>query len=158
MRVLGFERFELGGHARGASHDHSRIIRRSYHTEHYVRLTAAAYDAWREVKRRPASSACGSPEGSTCSRAGAAIDATTYTAAMEAAGVPFDRVDGADVRRRWPAIEVATTSSACTRRRPASSRPIGRCRCCNDSPPSLGADLRGGCGCGSCARSTTEWS
>ena len=31
-------------------HDHSRIIRRSYHTEHYVRLAAAAYDAWREVE------------------------------------------------------------------------------------------------------------
>ncbi len=29
--VTGFEQFELG-HARGASHDHSRIIRRSYHT------------------------------------------------------------------------------------------------------------------------------
>ena len=50
QRVIGFERFELGGHARGASHDHSRIIRRSYHTEQYVRLTAGAYDAWREVE------------------------------------------------------------------------------------------------------------
>ena len=30
-RVLGLEQFELGHH-RGASHDHARIIRRSYHT------------------------------------------------------------------------------------------------------------------------------
>ena len=29
--VTGFEQFELG-HVRGASHDHSRIIRRTYHT------------------------------------------------------------------------------------------------------------------------------
>ena len=50
QRVLGLEQFELGGHHRGASHDHSRIIRRSYHTEHYVRLTADAYGAWREVE------------------------------------------------------------------------------------------------------------
>src|SRR5262245_35124718 len=50
LRVVGLERFDLGGHHRGASHDHSRILRRSYHTEHYVRLTAAAYSAWREVE------------------------------------------------------------------------------------------------------------
>ena len=49
--VVGFEQFELG-HVRGASHDHSRIIRRSYHTPEYVRLTAGAYDAWREVEAR----------------------------------------------------------------------------------------------------------
>ena len=37
--VLGLEQFELG-HARGASHDTSRILRHSYHTPAYVRLTA----------------------------------------------------------------------------------------------------------------------
>ena len=47
--VVGFEQFELG-HVRGASHDHSRIIRRSYHTPGYVRLAAEAYDAWRTVE------------------------------------------------------------------------------------------------------------
>jgi hypothetical protein len=35
-RVLGLEQFPLGHH-RGASHDHARIIRRSYHTPGYVR-------------------------------------------------------------------------------------------------------------------------
>jgi len=45
--VIGLERFELGGHHHGASHDHSRIIRHSYHTPHYVDLTRLAYDAWR---------------------------------------------------------------------------------------------------------------
>ena len=49
-RVVAFEQFELG-HVRGASHDHSRIIRRSYHTAGYVALTAAAYEAWRAVER-----------------------------------------------------------------------------------------------------------
>jgi len=34
--VLGLERFEFG-HERGASQDHSRIIRLSYHTPSYVR-------------------------------------------------------------------------------------------------------------------------
>ena len=47
--VVGFEQFELG-HVRGASHDHSRIIRRSYHTPGYVELTAEAYSAWETVE------------------------------------------------------------------------------------------------------------
>ncbi|MEI6402939.1 MAG: FAD-dependent oxidoreductase, partial [Actinomycetota bacterium] len=49
VQVLGLEQFELG-HVRGASHDHSRIIRRSYHTPGYVELTAEAYDAWQTVE------------------------------------------------------------------------------------------------------------
>src|SRR3954454_12646235 len=43
--VLGRERFDLG-HSRGASHDTSRILRHSYHTPGYVRLTQEAYDDW----------------------------------------------------------------------------------------------------------------
>jgi sarcosine oxidase len=48
-RVLGLEQFELG-HRRGASHDHARIIRRSYHTPGYVRLAGLAYRAWAELE------------------------------------------------------------------------------------------------------------
>src|SRR5688500_16432815 len=47
--VVAREQFELG-HVRGASHDHSRIIRRSYHTTDYVALTAAAYETWQIVE------------------------------------------------------------------------------------------------------------
>src|SRR4029453_5950883 len=47
--ALGLERFELG-HDRGASHDHSRIIRLSYHTPAYVRFAEDAYRAWAEVE------------------------------------------------------------------------------------------------------------
>jgi sarcosine oxidase len=50
VSVVGLEQFELG-HVRGASHDHSRIIRRSYHTPGYVELTAEAYAAWEAVER-----------------------------------------------------------------------------------------------------------
>src|SRR5690606_24753460 len=50
VSVVGLEQFELG-HGRGASHDHSRIIRRSYHTPGYVELTAEAYAAWASVER-----------------------------------------------------------------------------------------------------------
>ncbi len=106
QRVLGLEQFELGGHHRGASHDHSRIIRRSYHTEHYVRLTAGAYDAWREVEALSGEQCVWVTGGLDLFPPGAAIDAATYTSAMRAVGVLFEVVDGAEVRRRWPAITV----------------------------------------------------
>ena len=41
LSVIGLEQFELG-HARGASHDSSRILRHSYHTPAYVDLTFTA--------------------------------------------------------------------------------------------------------------------
>ena len=47
--MLGLERFELG-HANGASADHSRIIRLSYHRPDYVRLAKRAYATWAEVE------------------------------------------------------------------------------------------------------------
>ena len=49
-RVVGLDRFPLG-HANGASHDTSRILRHSYHTPAYVRLTQQAYDDWARLER-----------------------------------------------------------------------------------------------------------
>ena len=48
--VLGLEQFAIG-HVRGASQDHSRIIRLSYHAPIYVRLAQHAYRAWAELER-----------------------------------------------------------------------------------------------------------
>ena len=106
LGVLGLERFGLHGHDRGASHDHSRIIRRSYHDARYVRLTAAAYDAWREVEAMSGEQCVWTTGGLDLFPPGAAIDASTYVAAMTAEGVPFDVLDGTEVRRRWPTLAV----------------------------------------------------
>ena len=43
--VLVLEQFELGND-RGASEDHSRIIRHSYHSADYTALTPAAFQTW----------------------------------------------------------------------------------------------------------------
>src|SRR6185436_1052753 len=40
------------GHRNGASQDHSRIIRLSYHRPDYVRLAKRAYATWAEVEAR----------------------------------------------------------------------------------------------------------
>ena len=48
-RVLGLEQFEFG-HARGSSHDRSRIIRLSYFTPAYVQMAKEAYRAWASLE------------------------------------------------------------------------------------------------------------
>jgi sarcosine oxidase len=108
--VIGLERFELGGHHRGASHDHSRIIRHSYHTEHYVRLTHGAYDAWREVEAASDETCVHITGGIDLFPHDAAIDIDTYRDAMLAAGIDFDELSPADVMRRWPAWHVAANT------------------------------------------------
>lgn len=105
-RVIGFEQFELG-HVRGASHDTSRIIRHSYHTPHYVQATFGAYDAWAEVERASGRELVTITGGVDLFPSAAAIDASTYRDSLAAIGVPFEWVDGAEVRRRWPGFAVA---------------------------------------------------
>lgn len=100
-RVVGLEQFELG-HERGASQDHSRIIRLSYHTPGYVRLAHAAYDAWDLLAADTGEQVVEVTGGLDLFPAGAAIDPSDYTAAMTAEGVPFEVLDGATVRERWP--------------------------------------------------------
>ena len=101
-RVLGLERFELG-HANGASADHSRIIRLSYHRPDYVRLAKRAYATWAEVQAE----AGGDPivtvtGGLDLWPDGAAIPKVDYTASLAGEDVPFDLLDAAEVMRRWP--------------------------------------------------------
>jgi sarcosine oxidase len=107
VSVVGFEQFELG-HVRGASHDHSRIIRRSYHTPEYVRLTADAYDAWRSVEADGSRPIITTTGGIDLFPPGAAIDHHTYTSSLAAESVPFEWIDGAEVCRRWPAFSHGT--------------------------------------------------
>lgn len=102
-KVVGLEQFELG-HVRGASHDHSRIIRRSYNTAHYVRLTAEAFAAWRGVEADAGESVITLTGGIDMFPDGAFIDSRAYTAALTEARVPFEWIDAAEIRRRWPAF------------------------------------------------------
>ena len=101
--VVGFEQFELG-HVRGASHDHSRIIRRSYHTPEYVRLAAQAYDAWRAVEAESRQRMITITGGVDLFPVDAAIDHSTYTHSLDVEHVPYEWIDGAEIRRRWPAF------------------------------------------------------
>src|SRR2546426_282593 len=99
--VLGLEQFELG-HDRGASQDHSRIIRLSYHTPGYVRLAREAYRSWAEVERESEAPLLVRTGGLDLWPAGAAIPMADYTSSMATCGVPFEELDAIEVMRRWP--------------------------------------------------------
>ena len=90
--VIGFERFALGGHIHGASHDHSRIIRHSYHTPHYVDLTHRAYDAWHEVEVESGETCVHVTGGIDLFPQDAAIGIETYRDSMRACDVAFDEL------------------------------------------------------------------
>jgi sarcosine oxidase len=104
-RVLGLEQFELGHH-RGASHDHARIIRRSYHTPGYVRLAGLAYQAWAELEWEAEERLLVTTGGLDLFPASSAIPPGPYRASLEACGVPYQWLDAAEVMRRWPAFRL----------------------------------------------------
>src|SRR3954453_21838868 len=101
--VVGVEQFELG-HDRGASHDTSRILRRSYHTPGYVRLAGEAYDDWARLSDRAGRELVTTTGGVDLFPPGAAIAESDYSASLAACGVSFEQLSPAEVSERWPVI------------------------------------------------------
>ena len=99
--VLGLEQFELGHH-RGASQDHSRIIRRSYHTPAYVGLADAAYRAWEEVEADADERLIVRTGGLDLWPKDPAIPMADYVESMRACSVPFEELGAGEVMKRWP--------------------------------------------------------
>jgi len=99
--VLGLEQFEIG-HGRGGSQDHSRIIRLSYHTPHYVELAKHAYAAWAELEADAEESLILKTGGLDLSPANARIPISDYTESLTAAHVPFEWLTADEVMYRWP--------------------------------------------------------
>jgi sarcosine oxidase len=109
--VVGLEQFELG-HARGASHDTSRIIRRSYHTPAYVRLAAEAYADWADVSAAAGEDLVTVTGGLDLFPPGAAIPAVDYLSSMRACGVALEELTAGEVTARWPALAVPAGTTA----------------------------------------------
>jgi sarcosine oxidase len=110
-QVLGLERFELD-HANGASADHSRIIRLSYHRPDYVRLAKRAYETWAAVEAEAGERIVTVTGGLDLWPADAAIPQTGYTDSLTAEGVPFELLDADELRRRWPQWRLADDVTA----------------------------------------------
>jgi sarcosine oxidase len=104
-RVLGLDRFRLG-HSNGASHDSSRILRHSYHTPAYVRLTQDAYADWAVLERETGRSLVTRTGGLDLFPPDPAIRSIDYTASMDEVGISYDALDADDVTSRWPQLRV----------------------------------------------------
>jgi sarcosine oxidase len=109
--VLAFEQFELG-HLRGASHDTSRILRRSYHTPGYVRLTGEAYVDWAALADRAGRPLVTTTGGVDLFPPDAAIAESDYSTSLAACGVAFEQLSPADVASRWPAVTLPEGGTA----------------------------------------------
>jgi sarcosine oxidase len=102
-KVLGLEQFELGHH-HGGSQDHSRIIRLTYHDAAYTRLTPHTYKAWAVLEEESAVTVVtktGSVELALQDSPYQA-DIEIYAGAMDEAEIPYERLDGVEVMRRYP--------------------------------------------------------
>ena len=99
--VVGLEQFELG-HSRGASHDTSRILRHSYHTPAYVRLTREAYDDWARLEAESGESLVTVVGGLDLFPPDCVIRPDDYVASLREVGIEFEELDVEEIRRRWP--------------------------------------------------------
>ena len=101
--VIGLERFEFG-HERGASQDHSRIIRLSYHTAGYVRFAQDAYAAWANVEEESGRRLVIRTGGLDLYPEGSYHWSEDYTRSLdEVGGIEYEWLDAAETMRRWPA-------------------------------------------------------
>ncbi|HEU4356514.1 MAG TPA: FAD-dependent oxidoreductase [Actinomycetota bacterium] len=96
--TLLLERFEIG-HARGGSGGPTRIFRLAHEAPQDVRMARLALDAWRELEDR-------ADEALLRNTGGVDVGHTLdrIAEAMEAAGVPFERITAEAVAERWPAL------------------------------------------------------
>ena len=104
--MIGLERFELG-HARGASEDHSRIIRRSYSSADYVRFTQHAFETWAEVAEESGEELVTITGGLDLFPRDPIDEPAPFLHAMREEGVEHEVLDAAALVARWPAWHVS---------------------------------------------------
>lgn len=116
--VLGLERFRLG-HERGASQDHSRIIRLAQHQPEYATLAPYAYRSWEEVEKESGQRLVLRTGGliieAVDERDPAKVGARNvdgYVAAFEQFGFDYEMVDPDEVMCRWPQFHLKGTERA----------------------------------------------
>ncbi|MGH2528859.1 MAG: N-methyl-L-tryptophan oxidase [Actinomycetota bacterium] len=99
--ALGVERFELG-HERGASQDHSRIIRLSYHAPAYARFAKDSYRAWAELEEESGERLVIGTGGLDLYPEDAQGWMDDYSGSLDEVGIAYEWMDAAGAMRRWP--------------------------------------------------------
>ena len=140
-RAVGLERFALG-HDRGASHDTSRILRHSYHTPAYVRLTQLAYQDWARLEHDTGEDLVTVVGGLDLFPPEPAISPADYVDSMREVGIDFDALDVDAVAQRWPQFRLPPGTLA-LHQADAAIVPAGRgTRVLQEHAVRRGADLR----------------
>ncbi|MFC5175459.1 N-methyl-L-tryptophan oxidase [Nocardioides taihuensis] len=141
LRVVGLERFALG-HDRGASHDTSRILRHSYHTPAYVRLTQQAYDDWARLERDTGEQLVTVVGGVDLFPPDPAIPPADYVDSLREVGIEHELLDVEETRARWPRLHLPDGTLVLFQA-DAAIVPAGRgTRVMQDDARAHGADLR----------------
>ena len=101
--VLALEQYQHG-HTRGASEDHSRVIRHAYSRPEYTALTPTAYQSWNVAERETGLQLVYRTGGLIVAEEGSAGAAylAAAAAAMDAANLPYNQLSGVEVGERWP--------------------------------------------------------
>jgi sarcosine oxidase len=116
--VLGLEQFSLG-HDRGASEDHSRIIRLAQHDDAYACLAPAAYETWYEVERASGQQLVVKTGGLVIEAAAERDSARTgtrniagYVDTFGRHDVDFELLDAGELMERWPHFQLDGTEKS----------------------------------------------
>jgi sarcosine oxidase len=104
-KVLGLEQFEFG-HVQGASHDTSRIVRKSNSEPENVKLVKSAYKDWAELEKLTGQKLLTTTGGLFFLPKDAPYPIDLYTKALSENDVPHEVLDHKEVNRRWPQFNV----------------------------------------------------
>ena len=116
--VLGLEQFRLG-HDRGASQDHSRIIRLAQHQSQYAALAPHAYEAFYEIEGesgvqvlfKTGGLIIEDPTGRDPEKVGTR-NVDGYVAAFEEHGFDYELLGPDELMRRWPQFRLGGSERA----------------------------------------------
>jgi sarcosine oxidase len=105
--VMLLEQFEIG-HTKGASEDHSRIIRHAYHSSAYTALTTVNYETWARIEEETGLQLVVKTGGLDLAETGTpgADELDHYRSALAASGIPYSDLTVEDVRARWPQFRI----------------------------------------------------
>lgn len=101
--VLVLEQYDIG-HALGASVDHHRAVRHSYHDNKYGRLTRAAFDNWDRLSAESGVPVLVRTGGVEIGLAGTVGEEMilTYRKVLDDNGHPYEAWDNAQLAERYP--------------------------------------------------------
>jgi monomeric sarcosine oxidase len=139
--VVGIEQFELG-HERGASHDHSRILRHSYHTPFYVALTIDAYNDWQTLEESTGQELTTRVGGLDLFPAGTETPYSEYTESLDAWDIDYELLDVVAMRDRFPQFALPDGTTGLYQQRGSIAAAARGTAAMQAEARRLGADLR----------------